>query len=112
MHTCIYYFCFVDNNFFKYPLTWKLGRILVFILLCGVQPMYGLFIPGKEYRYLYNATSSSGVLLPSSSASSWSLNGILVIQARENAAVMQVFFLRIYLKYFLSTPNKKYEYHL
>ncbi|XP_047354225.1 uncharacterized protein LOC124950864 isoform X1 [Vespa velutina] len=80
---------FTDNNFFKCLLTWKLGRIFVFILLCNVQSIYGLFTPEKEYRYLYNATSSSGVLLPSSSASSWSLNGILVIQARENAAVMQ-----------------------
>ncbi|XP_043675802.1 vitellogenin-like isoform X2 [Vespula pensylvanica] len=78
-----------DNNFVKYFLAWKLRRIFVIILLCSIQPIYGLFTPEKEYRYLYNATSSSGVLLPSSATSSWGLNGILIIQARENVAVMQ-----------------------
>ncbi|KAI4483442.1 hypothetical protein M0802_013384 [Mischocyttarus mexicanus] len=55
----------------------------------NIQTIHGLFTPGKEYRYLYNATSSSGVLLPSGAASSWGLNGILVIQGKENSAVMQ-----------------------
>ncbi|XP_014616793.1 PREDICTED: uncharacterized protein LOC106793973 [Polistes canadensis] len=81
---------FTDKNLAKYFLAQKLGRIFVFILLCSIQQIQGLFTPEKEYRYLYNATSSSGVLLPSGAASSWGLNGILVIQAKENAAVMQL----------------------
>ncbi|KZC04099.1 Vitellogenin-3 [Dufourea novaeangliae] len=69
----------------------KLGTsVCVFLLLCNNNVAYGLFQPGKEYTYSYNALSSSGVLLPSEAASSWGFHGKLVIQAEENVATMQL----------------------
>ncbi|KAK2579022.1 hypothetical protein KPH14_002816 [Odynerus spinipes] len=81
---------FTDINFSKCLLLQKIGRLFLVFFLFSTKPICGLFTSGKEYTYLYNATSSSGVLLPSGAASSWGLNGILVIQAKENTAIMQL----------------------
>ena len=52
--------------------------------------MDGFFIPGNEYVYDYEATSSSGVLLPSKAQSAWGFSGKLLIQVNEDTAFLQV----------------------
>lgn len=70
----------------------RLGRILfLFLLLSTGHVAQGLFRSGKEYMYSYNAVSSTGVLVPSNAAASWSLSGKIVIQAENNVATVQVF---------------------
>lgn len=55
-----------------------------------------LFRPGKEYVFEYEATSSSGVLVPSKAQSSWGFSGKLVIQVDGDTAWMQVSFLIVF----------------
>lgn len=69
-----------------------IGRALfIFLLLSTENVAQSLFKSGKEYVYSYNATSSTGVLVPSNAASSWNLNGKFVIQAEDNYVTVQVF---------------------
>lgn len=69
-----------------------IGRILLLLLLLSTgHVVQGLFKSEKEYVYFYNALSSTGVLVPSDAATSWSLSGKLVIQAKNNVAIVQVF---------------------
>lgn len=65
--------------------------LFIFLLLSTENIAQSLFRSGKEYVYSYNATSSTGVLVPSNAASSWNLNGKLVIQAKDNYITVQVF---------------------
>ncbi|XP_011870467.1 PREDICTED: uncharacterized protein LOC105563463 isoform X2 [Vollenhovia emeryi] len=67
------------------------GRTLfIFLLLSTENVAQSLFRSGKEYVYSYNATSSTGVLIPSNAASTWSLNGKLVIQAEDDYVTVQL----------------------
>lgn len=66
--------------------------LFIFFLLSTENVAQSLFRSGKEYVYSYNATSSTGVLVPSNAATSWNLNGKLVIQAEDNYITIQVFF--------------------
>lgn len=69
-----------------------IGRTLfIFLLLSNGNVAQSLFRSGKEYIYSYNATSSTGVLVPSNAASSWSLNGKIVIQVEDDYVTVQVF---------------------
>lgn len=68
--------------------------LFIFLFLSIENVAQSLFRPGKEYVYSYNATSSTGVLVPSNSATSWNLNGKLVIQAEDNFITIQVFFFK------------------
>ncbi|XP_071651940.1 uncharacterized protein [Temnothorax longispinosus] len=69
----------------------RIGRTLfIFLLLSTEIIAQSLFRSGKEYVYSYNATSSTGVLVPSNAASSWNLNGKLVIQAEDNYVTVQL----------------------
>ncbi|XP_046433449.1 uncharacterized protein LOC124186103 isoform X1 [Neodiprion fabricii] len=59
--------------------------------LCVTGTSEKLFIPGKEYVYSYDASSSTGVFLPDSAESVWSFHGKLVIQAdQEDSVLMQL----------------------
>jgi hypothetical protein len=51
----------------------------------------GFFIPGKEYIFYYEATSSLGVLSPIKAQSVWGFSGLLIVQVDENAVFMQVY---------------------
>ncbi|XP_011266190.1 uncharacterized protein LOC105257329 [Camponotus floridanus] len=62
----------------------------IFLLLSNENAAQNLFRSGKEYIYSYNATSSTGVLVPSNAASSWNLNGKLVIQAEDDYVTVQL----------------------
>lgn len=67
-------------------------RILLISLILSTEYVaQALFRSGKEYVYLYNVTSSTGVLLPSNAAASWSLHGKLIIQAEDDFVTVQVF---------------------
>jgi len=80
-----------------------IGRTLfIFLFLSTENVAQSLFKSGKEYIYSYNATSSTGVLVPSNAASSWNLNGKLVIQAEDDYVTVQVFFLIAVIFYFSS----------
>lgn len=81
-------------SFLDSILVHKLGigkTLFIFLLLSTENVAQSLFKSGKEYVYSYNATSSTGVLVPSNVASSWNLNGKLVIQAEDNYVTVQVF---------------------
>lgn len=84
---------FADTSF-KSELARGIGRTLCVILFLITENVaQNLFKSGKEYVFSYNAVSSTGVLVPSSAATSWTLNGELVIQAENDSYVtMQVFF--------------------
>ncbi|XP_050462195.1 uncharacterized protein LOC126857111 [Cataglyphis hispanica] len=81
---------FMDlNHIFK--LEQGIGRTLfIFLLLSNGSVAQSLFRSGKEYIYSYNATSSTGVLVPSNAASSWSLNGKIVIQVEDDYVTVQL----------------------
>ncbi|XP_033196752.1 vitellogenin-4 isoform X1 [Bombus vancouverensis nearcticus] len=82
---------FTDINYVLQILMHKLKNIIfLFFLFCNNHVTNGIFQPGKEYIYSYNALSSSGVLLPSGASSSWGFNGKLKIQAEQNVATMQL----------------------
>lgn len=82
---------FTDSNHIS-RLEQGIGRTLfIFLLLSNGNVAQNLFRSGKEYIYFYNATSSTGVLMPSNAASSWSLNGKVVIQAEDDYVTIQVF---------------------
>jgi len=66
--------------------------LFILLLLSVGNVAQSLFKSGKEYIYSYDATSNTGVLIPSNAASSWSLNGKLVIQAEADYIIVQVFF--------------------
>ncbi|XP_072751184.1 uncharacterized protein [Anoplolepis gracilipes] len=68
--------------------------LFIFLLLSNGNVAQNLFRSGKEYIYSYNATSSTGVLVPSNAASSWNLNGKLVIQAEDDYVIVQLQSLR------------------
>lgn len=83
--------CFTDLNHIS-KLEQGIGRTLfIFLLLSNGNVAQSLFRSGKEYIYFYNATSSTGVLVPSNAASSWNLNGKIVIQAEDDYITVQVF---------------------
>lgn len=82
-------FSFADYNFIIR--LQGIGRILFIFLLLNSGHVQSLFRSGKEYVYSYNAVSSTGVLVPSNAAASWSLNGKLIIQAEDNFVIVQVF---------------------
>lgn len=83
-----------DINYVLQILMHKLKDIIfLFFLFCNSHVTNGIFQPGKEYIYSYNALSSSGVLLPSGASSSWGFSGKLKIQAEQNVATMQVNFI-------------------
>lgn len=65
--------------------------LFIFLLLSNGNVAQNLFRSGKEYIYSYNATSNTGVLVPSNAASSWNFNGKLVIQAEDDYVTVQVF---------------------
>lgn len=82
---------FLDSNLVP-GLAQGIGRILFIVLLLSTENVaQSLFRSGKEYTYSYNAISSTGVLVPSNAASSWNLNGKLVIQAEDDYVTIQVF---------------------
>ncbi|KAL6253497.1 hypothetical protein P5V15_015343 [Pogonomyrmex californicus] len=81
---------FTDSNFIC-GLAQGVGRILfIFLLLSTENVAQSLFRTGKEYIYFYNAISSTGVLVPSNAASSWSLKGKLIIQAEDDYVTLQL----------------------
>ncbi|XP_011707638.1 PREDICTED: uncharacterized protein LOC105462624 [Wasmannia auropunctata] len=68
-----------------------IGRTLFVLLFLSAESIaQNLFKSGKEYTYSYNVTSSTGVLMPSNAASSWYLNGKLVIQAEDDYVTVQL----------------------
>ncbi|XP_014475055.1 PREDICTED: uncharacterized protein LOC106744646 [Dinoponera quadriceps] len=81
---------FTEFNFI-FRLMQAIGRLLFVLLLSNTEHVaQSLFRSGKEYVYSYNAMSSTGVLVPSNAAASWSLNGKLVIQAEDNFVTVQL----------------------
>ncbi|XP_066593012.1 vitellogenin-5 [Prorops nasuta] len=74
----------------EFTFHFRIGKIL-FILLIFWSSSYAksLFLPGKEYVYLYNATTNSGALAAPDSASIWGFYGKLVIHANENLLTLQ-----------------------
>ncbi|XP_029165191.1 uncharacterized protein LOC114936229 [Nylanderia fulva] len=81
---------FTDPNFIS-RLEQGIGRTLFILLfLSNGNVAQSLFRSGKEYTYSYNATSSTGVLVPYNAASSWNLNGELVIQAEDDFVTIQL----------------------
>lgn len=92
---------FTDTTYMLQILMYRFGKsVFIFLLLCNNFTVYSIFESRKEYTYSYNALSSSGVLLPSGASSSWGFHGKLVIQAEQNAVVMQVLFTTILKKYY------------
>ncbi|XP_076176627.1 uncharacterized protein LOC143151413 isoform X2 [Ptiloglossa arizonensis] len=82
---------FTDTTYMLQILMYRFGKsVFIFLLLCNNFTVYSIFESRKEYTYSYNALSSSGVLLPSGASSSWGFHGKLVIQAEQNAVVMQL----------------------
>ncbi|XP_011154887.1 uncharacterized protein LOC105192439 [Harpegnathos saltator] len=79
-----------DHNFVSRRVQGTGGLLLVFLLLNAGHVVQGLFRSGKEYVYSYNVVSSTGVLVPSNAAASWSLKGKLVIQAEDNVVTAQL----------------------
>ncbi|XP_018362191.1 PREDICTED: uncharacterized protein LOC108760632 [Trachymyrmex cornetzi] len=68
-----------------------IGRtLLIFFFLSTEIVAQSLFRSGKEYIYSYNATSSTGVLVPSNAASSWNLHGKLIIHAEDDFVTIQL----------------------
>ncbi|XP_011162482.2 uncharacterized protein LOC105197692 [Solenopsis invicta] len=81
---------FTDSNLVA-GLAPGIGRILfIFLLLSTEIVAQSLFRSGKEYIYSYNVTSNTGVLVPSNAASSWNLNGKLIIQAEHDYVTVQL----------------------
>ncbi|XP_012522846.1 uncharacterized protein LOC105828849 [Monomorium pharaonis] len=81
---------FTDSSLVA-ELVLRIGRILfIFLLLSTENVAQSLFRSGKEYIYSYNAESSTGVLVPSNAASSWNLNGKLVIQTEDDYVTIQL----------------------
>ncbi|XP_012277416.2 vitellogenin-3 [Orussus abietinus] len=64
--------------------------LLTFAVLSGAAFAGRLFSKGKEYTYSYDASTSSSTLLPAEAASSWGLNGKLVIIADEDSVLVQL----------------------
>ncbi|KAL0100276.1 hypothetical protein PUN28_019574 [Cardiocondyla obscurior] len=64
--------------------------LFIFLLLSTENIALSLFRSGKEYVYSYNVTSSTGVLVPSNAASSWNVNGKLIVQAEDNYVTVQL----------------------
>ncbi|XP_012215404.1 uncharacterized protein [Linepithema humile] len=64
--------------------------LFIFLFLSSGNVAQSFFNSGMEYEYSYNAISSTGVLVPSNAASSWSLNGKLIIQAENDYVTIQL----------------------
>lgn len=78
-----------------------IGRTLFILLFLSSENVaQSFFYSGMEYEYSYNAISSTGVLVPSNAASSWNLNGKLVIQAENDHVTVQVFLKYIFFFFF------------
>ncbi|XP_011495960.1 PREDICTED: uncharacterized protein LOC105360685 [Ceratosolen solmsi marchali] len=67
----------------------KHQTILGVIFILTSESIDGFFIPGKEYIFDYEAIASSGVLSPSKAQSVWGFSGLLIVQADQNAVIMQ-----------------------
>ena len=72
---------------------------IIFLIFLTLESVKGFLIPGKEYIFEYEATSSAGVLVPSKAQSAWGFSGLLVVQVDEEAAFMQVCFFFITRKF-------------
>lgn len=91
----LFFFCEADSSF---KLTQEIRRTLfIFLFLSNGNVAQTFFYSGMEYEYAYNAISSTGVIVPSNAASSWSLNGKLVIQAENDCVTVQVFLKNTYI---------------
>ena len=85
-----YFICFLDDLINRLT-TLNYGQKFTFILilLCMARTE-SLLKEGKEYTYAYEVISNTGVLLPSKASSSWGIEGILTIKAKEDLVLMQV----------------------
>ncbi|RLU25125.1 hypothetical protein DMN91_003217 [Ooceraea biroi] len=79
-----------DSNFVFTPAQGTGKTLFILLLLIAGNVAQNLFESGKEYVYFYDATSNTGVLVPSNAASSWSLRGKLVIQAEDDYVTVQL----------------------
>lgn len=78
----------LQNKFLKCAIT--LRAALIIYLFLTVEIAEGIFTPGKEYIFDYEAVSSSGVLVPSKAQSSWGFSGSLIVKAYDDEVLIQV----------------------
>nr|QGV11548.1 Vg1 [Tetrastichus brontispae] len=76
-----------SHKYLKCVITLRMA--LVLCVLLAARTVEGIFTPGKEYVYEYEAVSSSGVFVPSKSQSSWGFSGSLIVKAYDDEVLIR-----------------------